>query len=264
MNVKPRAVVAIVVIALVALLAWSTLARSDSANAALTASGTIEADEVNVAAELGGRVTAVEAREGDAVNAGDVVVRLDPALLDAQRAQAAAAAEVATQAVAAAQAAAGTSTQGAGAVQLAAARAQASAAASAVRVLDVQATKLTVRAPITGVVLARAIEPGEIAGPGATLLVIGRMDDLSLKVFVPEDRYGNIDLGQTAEVRADAFGSQIFDATVTHIDETAQFTPRNVQTVAGRRSTVYGIRLRVVNKRDRLKPGMPADVTFDN
>ena len=32
---------------------------------------------------------------------------------------------------------------------------------------------------------------------------------------------------------------------------------------AGGRSTVYGVRLRVDNKRDRLKPGMPADVTFD-
>lgn len=260
---SPKAIAALVVVALLAVLAWRTLAPTDAGAGALTASGTIEATEIRVGSEVGGRVAAVEADEGDEVNAGDVLVRFDAALMDAQRAQAAAAVEVASQGLAGA-AAAATAQPSAGAMALAAARAQAAAATAALGVLDVQATKLTVRAPISGVVLSRAIQPGEFAGPGATLLVVGNMDDLSLTVFVPEDRYGRIELGQDAEVRVDAFGDQVFDAVVTHIDETAQFTPRNVQTAAGRSSTVYGIRLRVANKRDRLKPGMPADVTFDD
>ncbi|MCC7020763.1 MAG: efflux RND transporter periplasmic adaptor subunit [Ardenticatenales bacterium] len=257
------------VVAVIAGAVWWAIGRDGAGEeAVLEASGTIEAMEVDVAAEIGGRVVAVEVEEGDEVAAGDVVVRLDTALLDAQRAQAQLAVDVAKDAVAATAAQA---RAGAGSINAPAPAAsptgstarQAAAAEAALAILDVQLDKLTLRAPITGVVLARAIQPGEVALPGAPLLVIGRTDDLTITVYVAEDRYGRIDLGEKAELRVDAFPTQTFDARVVHIDETAQFTPRNVQTAAGRRSTVYGVRLRVDNKRDRLKPGMPADVTFD-
>jgi len=51
-------------------------------------------------------------------------------------------------------------------------------------------------------------------------------------------------------------------ATVVHIADEAEFTPRNVQTVEGRRATVYAVKLDVPNPESKLKPGMPADVTF--
>jgi HlyD family secretion protein len=53
-----------------------------------------------------------------------------------------------------------------------------------------------------------------------------------------------------------------FAATVIHIADEAEFTPRNVQTVEGRRATVYAVKLDVLNPEGKLKPGMPADVTF--
>jgi len=258
---------AMLVVAVIAGAVWWAIGRDGAGEeAVLEASGTIEAMEVDVAAEIGGRVVAVEVEEGDEVAAGDVVVRLDTALLDAQRAQAQLAVDVAKDAVAATAAQARTgagSTNAPVASTTGSTARQAAAAEAALAILDVQLDKLTLRAPITGVVLARAIQPGEVALPGAPLLVIGRTDDLTITVYVAEDRYGRIDLGEKAELRVDAFPTQTFDARVVHIDETAQFTPRNVQTAAGRRSTVYGVRLRVDNKRDRLKPGMPADVTFD-
>ncbi|MBK6769212.1 MAG: efflux RND transporter periplasmic adaptor subunit [Ardenticatenales bacterium] len=252
MQTNAKTAVAIVALAVVAGAAWWMFGRDGTGDAAaLEASGTIEVTEVDVAAEIGGRVVAVEVDEGDDVAVGDVVVRLDTALLDAQRAQAQLALDIARDAA-----------QAIVPPPAPAAR-QVAAAAAALNVLDVQLDKLTLRAPITGVVLARAIQPGEVALPGAPLLVLGRTDDLTITVYVAEDRYGRIDLGETAELRVDAFPTQTFDARVVHIDETAQFTPRNVQTAAGRRTTVYGVRLSVTNKRDRLKPGMPADVTFD-
>ena len=50
---------------------------------------------------------------------------------------------------------------------------------------------------------------------------------------------------------------------MTHIADQAEFTPRNVQTVEGRSATVYAIKLTVVDPQGRLKPGMPADVSFN-
>ncbi|HEY9076114.1 MAG TPA: efflux RND transporter periplasmic adaptor subunit [Anaerolineaceae bacterium] len=117
-----------------------------------------------------------------------------------------------------------------------------------------------VYSPIGGVVLTRAIEPGEIATPGGTLLVVGDLRTLTLTVYVPEDRYGQIALGQTYPVSVDSFPGQAFPGVVTYIAGKAEFTPRNVQTVQGRKNTVYAVRLALDNPNLALKPGMPADV----
>jgi HlyD family secretion protein len=82
-------------------------------------------------------------------------------------------------------------------------------------------------------------------------------------VYIPEDRYGLISLGQTAEVKVDSFPDMTFTATVTHIADQAEFTPRNVQTVEGRSATLYAIKLSVQDPEGKLKIGMPADVTFE-
>ncbi len=47
-----------------------------------------------------------------------------------------------------------------------------------------------------------------------------------------------------------------------YIADQAEFSPNNVQTPAGRLTTVYGIKLALSNPQGLLKPGMPADVTF--
>jgi HlyD family secretion protein len=79
---------------------------------------------------------------------------------------------------------------------------------------------------------------------------------------VPEDRYGQISLGEKATVKVDSFPGSTFTSAVTHISDQAEFTPRNVQTAEGRSSTVYAIKLTVTDPQGKLKPGMPADVTF--
>jgi len=128
--------------------------------------------------------------------------------------------------------------------------------------LDTQVAKLTIPAPIDGVVLTRNVEPGEFVQPGAVALTLADLTDLSITVYVPENLYGQISLGQTAEVRVDSFPDLVFTATVIHISDQAEFTPRNVQTVEGRSSTFYAIKLKVDNLDGKLKIGMPADVVF--
>ena len=129
--------------------------------------------------------------------------------------------------------------------------------------IDTQITKLDVFAAMDGVILIRNVEPGEFVQPGATALTMADLTDLTITVYVPEDRYGQITLGQTAEVRVDSFPDLAFTATVVHIADQAEFTPRNVQTVEGRSSTFYAIKLKVEDPEGKLKIGMPADVVFN-
>lgn len=128
--------------------------------------------------------------------------------------------------------------------------------------IDTQLTKLDLYAPMNGIILTRNVEPGEFLQPGAVALTLADLNNITITVYVPEDRYGQITLGQQAQVTVDSFPGATFTAEVIHIADQAEFTPRNVQTVEGRSSTVYAIKLRVTNSEGKLKIGMPADVTF--
>lgn len=147
--------------------------------------------------------------------------------------------------------------------QLDAARAQVASAQATVDLLRVQLSKLIMVAPADGVVLTRAIEPGEMAVPGATLLTVADLQNLKITVFVPEDRIGEVKLGDTVSLSVDSVTGQTYQATVTRIADKAEYTPRNVQTVEGRKTTVFAVELSVANPDAVLKPGMPVDVTFN-
>jgi HlyD family secretion protein len=135
-------------------------------------------------------------------------------------------------------------------------------AQAAINLIDIQLGKLLVTAPLDGVVLARSIELGEVVMAGASVLTLGELNQLTITVYIPENRYGEIKLGDSARVSVDSFPNQTFDAAVTRIADQAEFTPRNVQTSEGRQTTVFAVKLSVQNPAGLLKPGMPADVTF--
>lgn len=133
-----------------------------------------------------------------------------------------------------------------------------------VALLDTQIAKLTVYAPMDGVMLTRNIEPGEFVQPGTVAFAMADLSNITITVYVREDHYGQISLGQQAQVTADSFPGETFTAEVIQVANQAEFTPRNVQTVEGRSATVYAIKLKVTDPAGKLKIGMPADVSFEN
>ena len=135
-------------------------------------------------------------------------------------------------------------------------------AESNLALLETQIAKLTIYAPMDGIILTRNAEPGEFVQPGAVAFAMADLNNITITVFVPEDRYGQISMGQPAQVTVDSFPGETFNGEVIHISDQAEFTPRNVQTVEGRSSTVYAIKLKVTDSEGKLKIGMPADVTF--
>jgi HlyD family secretion protein len=120
-----------------------------------------------------------------------------------------------------------------------------------------------INSPLAGTVLERLVEPGEFAAPGSTLLVVAPLDQLDLKIYVPENLYGRIGLRQTYPVTVDSFPGETFEGTVRFISDQAEFTPRNVQTTDSRQTTVYAVKLDLAPSGGKLKPGMPADVHLD-
>jgi len=88
------------------------------------------------------------------------------------------------------------------------------------------------------------------------------LQHLWVRVYVPETWLGHIKTGQAVEVRVDSFPDRAFRGEIEQINRSAEFTPRNVQTVEERIKQVFGVKVRLPNEQDRLRAGMSADVFF--
>ena len=146
--------------------------------------------------------------------------------------------------------------------EVAIAQAQVRQAEAAVRMVDAQIAQLTLTAPMDGIVTSRSAQVGETATAGSPLLTIANLDDVTLVIYVPENRVGQVRLGQDVEVQVDSFPSQVFVGHVTNIAGEAEFTPRNVQTQEERVNLVFAVKVSISNADQKLKPGMPADATI--
>ena len=115
-------------------------------------------------------------------------------------------------------------------------------------------------APVSAVVIRKNIELGETVGTGIPVFTLGDLEDPWIKVYVKEDKLGLVKLGQKAKITVDSYPGKVYEGTVTFISSEAEFTPKNVQTKEERVKLVFGVKVRVKNINDELKPSMPADV----
>jgi len=122
-----------------------------------------------------------------------------------------------------------------------------------------QVKKTRIATPISGTVLAKAVEVGEYVQPGQTVAVLVDLSHLELKVFIPEKDIGKIMLDAPVRVRIDAFPERLFDGRVARVDQQAQFTPRDIHMPQERTRMVFGVTIALDNPDRVLKPGMPAD-----
>jgi HlyD family secretion protein len=146
--------------------------------------------------------------------------------------------------------------------QVVMAEAQVRQAEAAVRLVDAQIAQLTLTAPMEGIVTSRSGQTGETATAGAPLLTIANLDEVTLVIYIPENRVGQVRLGQAVEVGVDSFPERVFVGHVMSIAGEAEFTPRNVQTQEERVNLVFAVKVRIPNPDHALKPGMPADATM--
>ncbi len=129
-------------------------------------------------------------------------------------------------------------------------------------IIRVQVEKCTLTSPIDGIVLEQAFQMGEIVAPAATILTLADLNELTLEVYVPENRVGQVQLGQEVTITVDSFPGKSFQGTVTRIGDSPEYTPRNVATAEERLNTFYVVEIHLPNPDGTLKSGMPADAAF--
>lgn len=103
-------------------------------------------------------------------------------------------------------------------------------------------------------------EEGELVPAGALITKLINLNEVFLKIYIPEVHLGKIQYGQEAEIKVDAFPEETFKGKVVFISSEAEFTPKNIQTKDERVKLVYAVKIKIDNKNHRLKEGMLCDV----
>jgi len=146
--------------------------------------------------------------------------------------------------------------------EIAVAEAQVRQAQAGIQMTNARLDQLTLDAPMDGVVSTRSAQEGETATAGKPLLTIANLDEVTLVIYIPENRIGQVNVGQEVEVTVDSFPGRTFIGRVASIAGEAEFTPRNVQTEEERVNLVFAVDVSIPNPDHALKPGMPADATI--
>jgi HlyD family secretion protein len=267
------------------IFAWLHFQQPTLPDAFPSGNGRIEATEVDVATKWAGRVKEVLANEGDLIDAGQVVARMDTATLEAQLRQAEAQVKQARDAKASVAALVSQrqselafaerdldrslelttkgfiskqetdlkrTKQETASAAVVAAKAQLIEAESAIQAaiaatdgLRTEIADGTLKAPRLGRVQYRLAEPGEVLAAGGKVLTLLDLTDVYLTLFLPETVAGRVALGAEARIVLDAVPNLVIPARVSFVAAKAQFTPKAVETRTEREKLMFRIKVQI-------------------
>ena len=287
--------VTLIIVAVVAVaggaVAWFVLHNPGLPAGFAGANGRLEAKQVDIATKYQGRIKEVLADEGDTVDAGQIVAKMDTEPLEAQlRSDEAKIKEAqdnrrtALAEVAAKQAEFNYSDKqyrrskelvARGAVSeqeadvdqahmemtraaLLGAQAQAVRTQSAIDAATADAERVkaeiedsVLKAPIRGRVQNRLAEPGEVLPAGGKVLALVDLSDVYMYLFLPEPIAGKVALGSEARIVLDAAPEYPIKAVVSFVSPKAQFTPKTVETAEERHNLTFRVKLQLDKNRLR-------------
>jgi HlyD family secretion protein len=247
--------------------------------------GRIEATEIDVATKLAGRIKDVLVREGDFVDAGQLIARMDTTTLEAELRQTQAQMRQANNAITTAEAVVAQRESellfaekalrrsedlvARGFVSpekldtdrtrmltakaaLAASRSQVVEARSALEAATAATERVrsdiddsTLRAARGGRVQYRLAEPGEVLPAGGKVVTTLDTSDVYMTVFLPETLVGRVPIGAEARIILDAAPQYVIPASVSYVATEAQFTPKTVETATERQKLAFRVKVQI-------------------
>jgi HlyD family secretion protein len=131
--------------------------------------------------------------------------------------------------------------------------------------LDDQLQRSVVLNPVSGTILTKYAEAGEVTSPGKALYKIASLEVLRLRAYLTGDQIATVKLGQAVKVAVDdgKGGFRNYDGKITWISDKAEFTPKTIQTKEERANLVYAVKIDVKND-GYLKIGMYGEVVLDS
>ena len=235
------------------------------------AAGTVEPIlVVDVKSKASGEILELRGETGDIVSQGDLLVRVDPRDPNNSVAQAEADLDVARAQLANAEAQKRRADQMFAAqlvseqehentnLQYANARASSVRAERTLQTARDQLDDTNVRAPITGTIIQKSVERGQVIASatrevsgGTVLLRMADLGEVQVRTLVDETDIGKIQAGMRATITVDAYPNRPFEGTVLKIEP---------QSSVSQNVTMFPVLIRIPNEQGFLRPGMNASV----
>lgn len=263
---------------------WWQGQQSELPEGIVSGNGRIESDQVDITAKSAGRVRELLAKEGDLVAAGQVLVRIDTAELQAERAKYVAdqASEQASMLEAKATVAqrraelalkeenlrraltviqtGGISEQSrdearserdsakavleAALKSVTASERSIDAAQALIDQIDAQIADTALTTPVKGRVLYKLANTGEVVGAGGKVLTIVDLSEIYMEIYLPLQQAMQVPIGSQARIQFDGVDFAV-PAKVSFVSPDAQYTPKQVETRSERDKLVFRVKLRI-------------------
>jgi HlyD family secretion protein len=247
--------------------------------------GRIESKEVDVASKLPLKVKEVSVAEGELVEPGQVLVKMDTVTLEAELAEANESVAAAREELAVAKAAITRSesqielakiekersrrllAENAGSkreydvrsmtlkttkaglaeerAKLEVAKRQVKVAEANVETIQSRIDDATLRSPVLGRVLYRLAEPGEVLDPGGKALTLVNLEDVYMEIFLPTEQAAAVKIGAEARFILDHEPDRVAPGYVSFVSPEAQFTPKEVETKTEREKLMFRVKIQV-------------------
>ena len=294
------AALAVVVVAVVGIAYWRAR-RSALPDGIVSGNGRLESKLVDIGPKEPLRVLEIFAAEGDLVKPSQVIVRMDTTTLEAQLAEAKASVAQAQEAVALAEASivkqrseialaeteasrskrlvadkAGSqqdldvrrtkvattkATLAESEASLATAKQRVDVARASAETIQTRIDDATLRSPVTGRVLYRLAEPGEVVAGGGKALTLVNLDDIYMEIFLPSEQAANLKVGAEGRITVDYEPNRAAAGYVSFVSPEAQFTPKQVETRSEREKLMFRVKIQVPKElaaqyTERIKTGV--------
>jgi HlyD family secretion protein len=119
----------------------------------------------------------------------------------------------------------------------------------------------TLRSPVTGRVLYRLAEPGEVLAPGGKALTLVNLEDVYMEVFLPSEQAARLKVGAEARITLDYDPKRALPGYVSFVSPEAQFTPKQVETKSEREKLMFRVKIQLPKELasqyvERIKTGV--------
>ncbi|HTT75370.1 MAG TPA: efflux RND transporter periplasmic adaptor subunit [Candidatus Binataceae bacterium] len=282
---KSVVIIAIITVTVVGAYLWYQSRPPEIPAGIVSGNGRVEATEIDIATKFAGRIDQVLVHEGDTVNAGQLVVRMDISELLAQLHEAEAQeqqaidsrksdeeiaklaeiefefavrdykrySQLAESNVISVQQLDNYTTKmeaersafAAASSKVAADVGAIAAARAGIERVQTQINDSELKAPVRGRVLYRLAEPGEVLPSGGSVVTIIDLTDVYMTIFLPELEAGEVAIGADARVVLDAAPQWPASARVSYVAAQAQFTPKSVETTIERQKLAFRVKVQI-------------------
>jgi HlyD family secretion protein len=284
----PRRILLVAIVGIAVFAAWQSWKaahKNPLPEGIVGGNGRIESVQVDVAAKYGGRIKEILAREGDLVEEGQVLCRMDTAELEAQLAkykanvaQTEQDASVATADIAekdsefkladqqlvrsqnlysrrvisreeydqqVTKKATSKASLDGAKAHLRSVKESMNAASAEVKRTEAQIEDATLKSPVKGRVLYRLAEPAEVVALGGKILTLINLGDVYMEIYLPAQEAARVKMGADSRIVLDARPGYAAEAKVSYVSPEAQFTPKQVETRSERDKLMFRVKLQV-------------------